>query len=216
MVIALAERCRLACVFRVLQMTTGGHALFVDAMPYSRVKELTMKTVVLASLMSASAFVFVGCNSGTNPPGDQHPAQTAQSPVTSPISINAEMVAVVDHAAHELWNVEQEGHKPSTPADWEGLAEHATQLAASGALIMIPGTGANDNTFTQQAKWQKWSKDLSDVGLAELKASQANNVDAVIAANNRLVEVCEGCHKDFKPTLPSEGIAHKHMHAASK
>jgi hypothetical protein len=179
-----------------------------------------MKTGMLASLLSAGALGFFGCNSATNPPASQTPAQPAPSTpasppsVTSPVSINAEMVSVVDHAAHELWSVEHEGHKPKTPADWEELSEHATQLAAAGALIMLPGTGANDVTLTQQAKWQKRAKDLSAVGIAELKASQGNNIDALITANGRLVDVCEGCHKDFKPSLPSEGIAHKHMHGS--
>ena len=36
--------------------------------------------------------------------------------------------------------------------------------------------------------------------------------DAVVAANGQLVDVCEACHKAFKPALPSEGIVHKHTH----
>jgi len=24
------------------------------------------------------------------------------------------------------------------------------------------------------------------------------------------VESCEGCHKEFKPSLPSEGLVHRH------
>jgi hypothetical protein len=179
-----------------------------------------MKILILASVICASAVVLVACESGRN----QQPAQTgsvqsaaaASPPVTSPVSINAEMVSLVDHAAHELWNVEREGQKPKTQDDWENLSEHATELAAAGALIMLPGTGPNDVTLTQQTKWQKWAKDLSDTGMAALKASQANNIDALLTANNHLVEVCEGCHKDFKPAIPSEGIAHKHMHTVTK
>jgi hypothetical protein len=170
--------------------------------------------ILLASLMSASTLLLAGCESSQN----QQSAQPAapRPAVTSPVSINAEMVSLVDHAAHELWNVEREGQKPKTQDDWENLSEHAVQLAAAGALIMLPGTGPNDVTLTQQPKWQKWAKDLSDAGMAELKASQANNIDALLAANNHLVEVCEGCHKDFKPSIPSEGIPHKHMHTAPK
>ena len=37
--------------------------------------------------------------------------------------------AFVDHAGHQLCNAEWEGNKPKTKADWEHLAEHATQLA---------------------------------------------------------------------------------------
>jgi hypothetical protein len=181
-----------------------------------------MKIVALASMTFASAFLAAGCNTATNEPANQQSPQAAQSAaasrpvITSPVSINAEMVSLVDHAAHELWSVEREGGKPKNQGEWENLSEHATQLAASGALIVLPGTGPNDVTNTQQAKWQKWAKDLSDAGLAELKATEDNNLEALLAANNRLVDVCEGCHKEFKPTLPSEGIVHKHMHTTSK
>ena len=39
------------------------------------------------------------------------------------------MVSIVDHAGHQLCNAEREDNKPKTKADWENLAEHATQLA---------------------------------------------------------------------------------------
>jgi hypothetical protein len=38
----------------------------------------------------------------------------------------------------------QKGKAPKTDADWENLAEHATQLAAGGALVRVAGTGVND------------------------------------------------------------------------
>jgi hypothetical protein len=129
------------------------------------------------------------------------------------VSINAQMVSLVDHAAHALWDVEQEGKKPKTQVDWEYVAEHAVQLAGAGSLIALPGTGPNDITMTQQPNWQKWSRAMSEAGMAALKASEAMNVEALVAANNQLVDTCESCHKEFKPSLPSEGITHKHMHA---
>jgi len=49
--------------------------------------------------------------------------------------------------------------------------------------------------------------------MAALKASEAMNMEALVAANGQLVDACEGCRKEFKPSLPSEGITHKHMHA---
>jgi cytochrome c556 len=120
----------------------------------------------------------------------------------------------VDHAGHALWDAEQEGKAPKTDADWENIAEHAVQLTAAGTLITLPGTGVNDRAWTQEANWQKWSRAMADAGLAALKASEAKSQEALVAANGQLVESCEGCHKEFKPDIPSEGIAHKHMHAA--
>jgi cytochrome c556 len=53
---------------------------------------------------------------------------------------------------------------------------------------------------------------MSDAGAAALKASQSKNFEALVAANSQLVDACEGCHKEFKPALPREGIKHKHAH----
>ena len=175
-----------------------------------------MKITAAAFTLSlgVSAVLVIGCS-----PGSQPAAQPAQPVVTStsppsgpPVSINAAMVAVVDHAGHALWDVEREGRAPKTPADWELIAEHAIQMAAAGTLITLPGTGPNDLTLTQQADWKKWSRAMSDAGLAAFRASESKDMKALVAANSQLVDSCEGCHKQYKPSLPSEGIDHQHMH----
>ena len=51
---------------------------------------------------------------------------------------------------------------------------------------------------------------MSDGGVAAIKASQVKDFQALVVANGQLVEACEGCHKRFKPALPSEGINHRH------
>ena len=145
-------------------------------------------------------------------PSAQPAAAVAAPPLRSPVSINAEMVTIVDHAGHQLWEAERPGNSPKTDAAWANLEEHATQLAAAGALVSLAGTGTNDIVWTDSAGWRKWSRALSDAGLAALKASQDKNMDALVAANGRIVEACEGCHKQFKPELPSEGIVHAHAH----
>jgi cytochrome c556 len=144
--------------------------------------------------------------------GAQPVTTAAPQPLRSPVSINAEMVTIVDHAGHQLWDVERPGNAPKTDAAWANLEEHATQLAAAGALVSLAGTGINDVVWTGSAGWQKWSRAMSDAGLAAIRASQEKNMDALVAANGQLVEACEGCHREFKPALPSEGIVHAHVH----
>ena len=160
------------------------------------------------------ACLAAGCSAPAEAP--RQSVQTAAAansapPVQSPVSINAEMVRVVDHAAHQLWNTEKKGRAPKTDADWENVVEHATQIAAAGALIRLEGTGPNDRTFVQQPDWLKFATGVSNAGLAALKAAEARNQEAMVAANGQLVEACEGCHKRFKPALPSEGITHSHI-----
>ena len=54
---------------------------------------------------------------------------------TPEVSINEVMVALVDHAGHNLWDVEQEGKAPKSDADWQAVWEHAVQIAAAGPAI---------------------------------------------------------------------------------
>jgi hypothetical protein len=167
-----------------------------------------------STVLVAGAWLIAGCSSPA-PVDQQKPAQPAAeapAPIRSPVSINAEMVTLVDHASHQLWDVEQQWRAPKTDADWANVEEHATQLAAAGALVAVAGTGINDIVWTGSPGWQKWSRAMSDAGLAALKASQEKNMDGLVAANGQLVEACEGCHKEFKPELPSEGIVHAHAH----
>jgi hypothetical protein len=161
------------------------------------------------------ACLAAGCSAPAEkvPPSVSGGETAASAPaVQSPVSINAEMVRVVDHAAHQLWNAEKAGMAPKTDADWENIVEHATQIAAAGALIRLEGTGPNDRTFVQQPDWQKFGAAVSTAGLAALKAAEAKNQETLVTANGQLVDACEGCHKRFKPALPSEGIMHSHVH----
>jgi len=168
-----------------------------------------------AGLIGLGACLAAGCSAPAEKP--QQPVATATAAssaptVQSPVSINAEMVRIVDHAGHELWNAEKEGMAPKTEAAWQNIVEHATQIAAAGVLIRLEGTGPNDRTFVQQPDWQKYAGAVSNAGLAALRAAEAKNQEALLVANGQLVEACEGCHKRFKPALPSEGIVHPHLH----
>jgi hypothetical protein len=166
-----------------------------------------------ALIGTLGACLAAGCSAPAQPPPPSAPvaSEVRSAPtVLSPVSINAEMVRVVDHAGHQLWNAEKPDMAPKTDADWENIVEHATQIAAAGALIQLEGTGPNDRTFVQQPDWQKFATAVSTAGLAALKAGETKNKEALLAANSQLVDACEGCHKRFKPSLPSEGITHSH------
>ena len=169
----------------------------------------------IAAAMAAVAVTVAGC-SGPTP---QAPASTAaaaapaaSSMVKPEVSINAVMVALVDHAGHELWEVEREGKAPKTDADWERIGEHAVQLVAAGPAITVGGTGVSDAVWVKSPDWTKHAQALSDAALKAVNASKAKNFDALVQANGEIVSSCEGCHKQFKPELPTEGIVHTHAH----
>ncbi len=128
------------------------------------------------------------------------------------VSINEVMVALVDHAGHNLWDVEQEGKAPKTDADWRNVWEHAVQIAAAGPAITVGGTGPSDASWAKSPSWHTYAQRMSDAGVAARNAAKSKNFSALVTANSQLVESCENCHKEFKPDMPTEGIVHTHTH----
>jgi hypothetical protein len=152
----------------------------------------------------------------------QPPAAPQQTPAAAPpapsapvlnLSYNELMVALVDNASHVLWDVEKKGFAPKNEADWVELEDHATQLVAAGTLIQLQGAGPTDATWVGQEAWKTNARLLSEAGKAAMGAAKSRNLPALVEANGKLVETCEGCHKQFKPDLPSEGIAHQRPHS---
>jgi cytochrome c556 len=167
-------------------------------------------TRTLGMLFGVSVFLFYGCDS-SQPQQAVQQAPPAAAPAVKPaVSVNAVMVALVDHAGHVVWDAEQPGRAPKTDADWAEIEHHAIQLTASGALIALGGTGQADPGWAQSPDWQKYSQELTNAGLVVLSAARSKNQESLVKANGQLVEVCESCHKEFKPDLPTEGLVHTH------
>jgi hypothetical protein len=153
------------------------------------------------------------------PPATPKP-EAAATPAAAPsvkltTSYNELMVAWIDNASHVLWDVEKKGFAPKNEADWIEVEDHAIQLAAAGTLIQLPGMGPSDAIWVEQEGWKTNARLLSEAGTKALAAAKSRNLPALIEANSKLVETCEGCHKQFKPELPSEGIAHQRPHSES-
>jgi hypothetical protein len=160
----------------------------------------------------AAAIWLIGCSSNVEPPrqAQQPSPQASAATVPTAVSVNALMVGMVDHAGHVIWDAAAEGKAPKTDKDWEEIEHHAIQLAASGTLIALGGTGPADPGWAQLPDWKKYSKELSDEGLAVLAAARSKNRDGISKAGDQIVATCEGCHKQFKPDLPTEGLVHSH------
>ena len=156
----------------------------------------------------------VSACSGPAPPAAAPPPAAVElaAPMTAKpeVSINAVMVALIDHAGHQLWNVEIKGKEPKTDADWLNIQEHAVQMAAAGPAITVGGTGPSDAVWVRAPSWHGYAQRMSDAGVAAMHAAESKNLAALVTANGDLVGTCEGCHKEFKPTVPTEGILHSH------
>lgn len=178
------------------------------AMMRAAIKDLLATVAVLAAMACGGPQVV-----NQAPVSSQSASGLQAATAVAPrVSINATMVALVDHASHHLWNAERDGMAPKTAEDWRTIEEHATQLAAIAPVLMIGGTGPTDAVWVKAPTWRSHVQSLSDAAVEALNAARARNLTGLVAANGRLVESCEACHKEFKPAAPTEGIVHAHAH----
>lgn len=128
----------------------------------------------------------------------------AQQLISLPVSLNAVMVALVDHASEPLRVDAYE--PPTTDTGWREAEYNAYQMAIAAKLIQLPALGPNDADWVVEPKWAPIADEMSAAGLDALKAAQARDVAALDLAGDRLVAACETCHKEFKPNLASMGL----------
>lgn len=122
------------------------------------------------------------------------------------VSVNALMVALVDHAAHEIWDVPL--MPPKSDQDWTQLEYHAIQLAASGTLISVGGSGPSDPGWARLPAWRQYAQAMTDSGVKAIGAARSKDLKAFETIGDALTPTCEGCHKEFKPDAPTEGLLH--------
>lgn len=169
-------------------------------------------------VIGLGAAIVSSCQS---PPQQEAPPPAAAAPppaapaVKLPMSYNALMVSMIDNAGHVLWDVEKEGFSPKDEADWVEVEDHALQLVAASSLLQLEGTGPADAGWLKQVGWKTNAEALGAAGMAANAAAKAKNKEALVKANGDVVAACEGCHKAFKPELPSEGIGHQRPHSES-
>jgi hypothetical protein len=124
------------------------------------------------------------------------------------MSINQVMVAVVDDAAHGIW----EGgntDKRLTDGQWQTIEQQTYQLQAAATLISLGGTGKADPGYTASPAFQEEARKLMDMAINSRHAVETKDQKALRSAGDALVTLCEGCHTQFKPDAPTEGIYHK-------
>jgi len=163
--------------------------------------------------------VFLAACSGQQSPPSQ-PVAAAPEPAPAsvrelPVSLNAVMVGMVDNASDPLFEVGNAlrvggfGKTPKTDDDWRNVEYHAYEMIVSGRIIQIPGTGPMDKEWTSDPRWKSFADALTDVGFQMLQKAQAKSTDGFVELGDSLIEACEGCHKVFKPSIPTMHIMHK-------
>jgi len=121
-----------------------------------------------------------------------------------PISINEAMASLINHSADPIWVAAWKN--PRSDEDWRELEHLARQLQVGGALITIPGTGPVDTMWTGRTEWVEYAEELSAAAGRAVNAARSKDVELIARAGDEIVEVCESCHIEFKPDLPTMNI----------
>jgi hypothetical protein len=124
-----------------------------------------------------------------------------------PVSINALMVTLIDHSAHYIWDYGSMERKISAD-EWRTVQYYAIQLAGSGPLITLGGSGPMDVGWAGSPQWTALARKMSDGAMLALEAATNQDKAKLLNAGDILIDACEGCHEVFKPEVPTEGITH--------
>jgi hypothetical protein len=144
------------------------------------------------------------------------PATSAAAPAAAPIkpvvSINVLMVKFVDQAADAIWTAAVK--PPKNQCEWEQVEYRATQLATTGTLLKLGGTGDKDMQWRNSAGWAGFADNMSAFALQAAQAAAAKDLPTLRTLGDKLILNCEACHRAFKPELPTQGIATHLAHAS--
>jgi hypothetical protein len=121
-------------------------------------------------------------------------------------SVNAIMIAMMDWSAHEIW--ETSYTETMSGRSWQTTKRHATDLLAAATLTSLGGTGQTDSKWAKDPVWQEWTALMIAETKEILRAIEAQDQFRLVASGERLVETCDGCHKEFRPQAPPEGLMH--------
>jgi len=118
-------------------------------------------------------------------------ATVAQAPTFQPVgTVSQVMISITYPSSDAIFYVER--NPPKTEKDWNDLQAQALILAESGNLLMM-GRRARD-----QGDWIKEAQEMVDVGAAAYKAALAKDLPAIVALNQRLVDACVACHRQYR------------------
>ena len=130
-------------------------------------------------------------------------------PLVPEISINEIMVGQVDHAAHFILELTMETQGLTIGA-WQELEHYAIQLQASTSAITMGGTGVNDAMWVAQSGWREFTGQMNDAASSALQATRSQDLPALMGAADALRASCDGCHRQYKPEIPTEGFYRLH------
>ena len=157
--------------------------------------QISTKKVMLAVSSVSFCLTLAACSPSTSEQAEE---------LRLPISINEVMASLINHSADPIWIAAWKN--PTSDADWRELEHLARQLQVGGSLLSIPGTGPADDVWTDSSRWRDYSQELSAAAGRAVNAARSKDVELIGRAGDDIVDICESCHIDFKPDLPTMNI----------
>ena len=163
---------------------------------------------ILFGVVSAGPASFV---LGRSAEAQQPSVANAPIPVKPVISVNLLMVDFVDQAADTLWTAAVD--PPKRACAWDQVRYRATQLATTGTLLRLGGTGPLDMQWSASPDWARFADNMTTLALAAAQAAKERNAPALKEVGDQLILNCEACHRAFKPEIPTQNITTHLSHA---
>jgi len=156
--------------------------------------------IIRAAMLALAMITVVSCS----PADTASQTDAAANAVKLPISINEVMASLINHSADPIWVAAWKN--PQTDREWRELEHLANQLQVGGSLLSIPGDGPMDEVWTSNEGWQEYAMKLSLAGGRAVNAARTKDVELISRSGDEIVDLCEGCHFEFKPDLPTMNI----------
>ena len=119
------------------------------------------------------------------------------------VSINEMMVAFMDFAADGIWR--PAARDELSDAEWLLVEQESVRLMLAATLTTMPGEGVNDLEWIADPDWRRYANEMRVLGFEARQSAQDHDMARLRLVGDRLVEVCQACHQDFKPDLPVMG-----------
>jgi hypothetical protein len=101
------------------------------------------------------------------------------------------MVKIIYPASDALFYIES--RTPKADSEWTVLEGQALMVAESANLLMMPGRARD------QKQWMADAKLMLDAAAEGYAAAKKRDVQGIVMINERLIESCTSCHKNYRP-----------------
>jgi hypothetical protein len=118
-------------------------------------------------------------------------AASSRPPMRVVATMSDLMVKIIYPASDALFYIES--RTPKTESEWTVLEGQALMVAESANLLMMPGRARD------QKQWMVDATLMLDSAADAYAAAKKRDVQGIVMVNERLLESCTSCHKNYRP-----------------